>query len=767
MLTRLLASDPGLNRLRAALQTVSAIGLAMLVEWGFVRLTGAMQIDTHGAILSATEQAAVDAQHHGVTVIAIIIGALVGMVTSFASGSFATPKAMVGGYLAIPICMIAGLTVGLALSSNRTVSLIMLVVVLSGGAYCRRFGPLGSFGGQATFQGSFFGFFLGGTLKFEDVGWLAAEIAIGAATALLAQFTLFYPGRRRALRRLQRSYAARRRDLIVHAIEMIDDAHVTARDQQQLQRRLVGLNETALMVDAHLNNPASLPPGWSAESLHQILFDIEMAVGTMGRLTSYLTQSPRLSAPTRARVRQALVAVRDDNIPAAEIAADRLLKRVQEAEDEQEEVRVVLHRFALSVLAHSGAQRRLRDARRIAAQGARADDVLGLDTPIVLAAGWLPGSALISAAASEEPDHEPEARGWRHVLLGHVALTPNVRVAIQMAVAVAACILIGELLSGRRFYWAVLAAFVSFLGANSATEQVRKGINRIIGTFIGVVLGALLVHWVGHHAWIAIVVILMSLFLGVYFLRVSYIFMVLGITVMISQLYVQLDEFSDSLLWLRLEETALGVAITAVTVLCVLPLRTGRVARLSSRRFLEAIDEVVLAASGILSGTGSEAELRTASRRMDDAYQTLITVNAALRRPLLDRGTNQRSRFLACATAARNYARNMLADVPATGPLTDEAIAILTQAQVRFSASLNVLVSWLDHGTSPDAYVRSASLFSQVGHGTTFGDPIDLTLRDLQLLDGALARMATTLGISLRALDNPDGDELSSASTPV
>ena len=50
--------------------------------------------------------------------------------------------------------------------------------------------------------------------------------------------------------------------------------------------------------------------------------------------------------------------------------------------------------------------------------------------------------------------------------------------------------------------------------------------------------------------------ILVALFFGFYLLRVNYAFMVIAITVMVSQLYMELDEFSNSLLWLRLEGPA-------------------------------------------------------------------------------------------------------------------------------------------------------------------------------------------------------------------
>jgi uncharacterized membrane protein YccC len=69
---------------------------------------------------------------------------------------------------------------------------------------------------------------------------------------------------------------------------------------------------------------------------------------------------------------------------------------------------------------------------------------------------------------------------------------------------------------------------------------------------------------------VSIAVILAALFFGFYLQRINYAFMVTGITVMVAQLYVQLDEFSNSLL-LRLEETALGAAVAIAVVMLVFP----------------------------------------------------------------------------------------------------------------------------------------------------------------------------------------------------
>jgi hypothetical protein len=178
------------------------------------------------------------------------------------------------------------------------------------------------------------------------------------------------------------------------------------------------------------------------------------------------------------------------------------------------------------------------------------------------------------------------------------------------------------------------------------------------------------------------------------------------------------------------------------------------VARLSGLRFLETIDEVATAAVAVVEGSGEEAELRAAVRRMDDAYQTLLAVTKVLRVPLFERGGSQRDRFMTAAGAARNYARNLLVDVPATGSVEAPTIGA---ARERFSASLGALRQWVETGTAGGPYVRSASLFDRSGEGSSFGEPLELTLRDLELLDGALATMATVAGLEVEALDTAAG----------
>lgn len=176
-LDRLLTHDPGLNRLRMALQVVVSIGAALLAERLFVRLTGALQAPTTG--LSGAPLAQVTAANHAMLVIAMMIGAMVCMMATFAAPMLPTVRTLYLAILLMPVPMVAGLAIGLATSHHRPLALTLLTLILAGGAYLRRFGPWGFFGGQLMFMGDFMGFFLGEEVGFATLKWFAPEVVLG------------------------------------------------------------------------------------------------------------------------------------------------------------------------------------------------------------------------------------------------------------------------------------------------------------------------------------------------------------------------------------------------------------------------------------------------------------------------------------------------------------------------------------------------------------------------------------------------------------
>jgi hypothetical protein len=778
-------TDPGLMRLAMAAEIIVTVAVVLAAEWVFVRTTGALQVPVPPGSPPAAA-AELWTLNHALMVIAIMLGAIVALISGFGVSMYATARSQLVTLLVLPIPLLAMLAVGLSLHV-RVLSLASFAVVLAAGTYCRRFGPRGFTGGMLAFMGAFLGFFIQDYVKLGQFGWLAAEIGLAAASTVVVHFALFRPRPGAAVRRMQRSYAARARAV---ASEMTDLFEATVRSEEnpdsyqraerKLHRQLLRLNEAALLIDARLDEPGAMPAGWGAATLHQRLFDTEVGLSNVARFALAIARS-RLPEPVTVLVGRALHGVKDADFAAVAGSAAAIGGLLEDHDPERTGLtpadRILLHRFATSVTDFSAA---LRAFRRYP-DGQPPDDAADEEfrTQVATFGGWLPGSAFVAGDASKE-------RGSAG-LLERIRLAPYARIAIQMGIAVSGAIIAGDALSGRRFYWAVIAAFITFMGANTAGEQLRKGAFRVGGTVVGVVVGSVLAHLAGDRVWLQIVVVLVSLFLGLYLFRVNYTFMTIGITVMVSQLYVELAEFSNSLLVLRLEETAIGAGVAMATAALVLPLRVGRVARVAARQQLtslaDLIDRCLDRLADPSSAEGSDLELRAAARRVDMAYQALVATVRPMRTPLFGRVAARIAGIMATAVAARHYARNLLLDASTRYPeLTPQAAAELAGARRQLAESISVIATALTpavpestggtvgnsvphdgadrragtRGPRTPRYVRSASLFEHVADTLpeeALASRPRLALRDLQLLDGALAEAARWAGVPVTDLD--------------
>ena len=557
-------------------------------------------------------------------------------------------------------------------------------------------------------------------------------VAIGAV-----RFTLFYPNVDKLRRRTLLSYEARARRVADLALAGLREP--TASSRRRLTRQLIRLNEAALIIDANLAPEAVV--------LHQRLFDIELALTNVVRFAESLAHR-ELAPGQRDTVARALAAVRDGNAPAARQAALELIEWLPgnaagTDESPDDVVVVITHRFAASV-------DDLTEAMVVWTSMCELDDPSDaaevFQPSAINAAGWLPGSADVSADAATRSGPKR---------IDRVRLPINVRSGLQMGIAVAGAVAAGVALSPRRFYWAVLAAFLAFIGTNFAMEQIRKALYRVVGTIVGIFLGGLLVHIVGHHTNWSIAIILLSLFFGVYLFRVSYAFMVVGITVGIAQVYVELGEFSNALLVLRLEETLIGAAVAILTILLVVPLGSRRVMGVALAVELRALTNLIGHTVDRLARPGASVGRHQDARQLDSAFQALFATAQPLRRSPIGDISEEIGGTVASAFAIRNYGRNLVADSEDTPDFDPALLDLIRKGQMTMDDSVAVLIAACD-GDRSGTYVRSASLFDGVSRrldGISPGDPRRLVIRDFQLLDGALARLASTWKVNLTSLD--------------
>jgi uncharacterized membrane protein YccC len=241
-------------------------------------------------------------------------------------------------------------------------------------------------------------------------------------------------------------------------------------------------------------------------------------------------------------------------------------------------------------------------------------------------------------------------------------------------------------------------------------------------------------------------------------MRVNYAFMVIGITVMVSQLYLELGEFSNSLLWLRVEETAVGAAFAMIVATTVLPLRTRRVLCVALRHYVQAIEAVLDHASGYLLGEDEEIErvLRSAGRDVDATYQALIATAQPLRRNIAGRLDEEIGWVMLLASSCRHYSHDLVADVEASGVFDGETRTDIAHASRTLHESLDVIASAAT--SSRDlVYTRSSALFDRaerrLDEGSASVGAGRLAVRDLMLIDGGMARMAEIMGLSITDFD--------------
>jgi hypothetical protein len=746
---RLARSDPGLNRFRTALQAALTVAVILVAEDLFVRLTRALQIQAAGTGLPAAKAAQVVAVNHEFLVLAMAIGTIIGVLSGFAVLD-ATARGQLISTLLLPVPLVAAMALALALGDYRIPAVISFPVLLAAGAYGRRFGPRWFTAAMLLFFGDFLGFLLHNVLTLGDLGWLVAEIGVAVTIALVVRFAVFYPSRTKALARTRRSYAARVHKVAAQALRLLDGPRHAVWDSARLHGQLIWLNEAALMIDAQLADPRAVPSGSSAHALHQRLHDAELAVANVARFAEAMA---RLGIPDSQRqaARLALVhLVRGEN-EAAKAHAARLTGLLRGASSlpagEDRAVVVIPQRFAASVIALADAMTDWM-ALGTVGNGPNTTQSAGheqFQSSVRLLGGWLPGSAKVSNTASLEP-------GTR--LADRVRLPLHVRATIQMGVAVGAATALGDVLSPQRFYWAILAAVVTFMGANTTGEQVRRACLRVAGTVVGIVAGALLASVVGHDGYWSVAVILSATFFGFYLLRISYTFMVTALTVMVSLLYVQLGEFSHALLLLRLEETALGAAVTIVVVTLVLPLRTRRVLRIAFRDHVKAVGQVASHASDHLRGAdhATESTLRSDARAADAAYQALAATAQPLRRYPGGSVDGDTGRALRLASAAWSHSRHLVADTQGAGLVDAGTRLDVMLASMTFRQSMDALASALT-GAGPGVYTRSSALFDRLDReleersGMTH--PAQLAIRDLKLLDDTMARLAEGLGLAV------------------
>ncbi|MEV8016052.1 FUSC family protein [Streptomyces sp. NPDC086554] len=698
----------------------------------------------------------------GTDVTHMVAGAMTAMVATFAIKEKEVRDQAVTLALGLPVSL-AAISLAALLHDQVIAGDVFFVALIFGAVYSRRFGDRGTALGLIGFQVYFVSLFVGATSAALPELYLALTVAF--VCSAVVRFAVVPESPERDLGRLRVAFRARLAQLVATQIELLDATpEQLEKVLDELRRGTARLHETALMIQGRLEE--GTPDAATAALVQRRVADAEIAAERLGvlllnarsaeradTLTLHLPHAPVPETGTRIRpeddatvtlrrdlralhllvsrpvaadrgtalahVRNRLLGYRDeDNLPRASIAVQDVFRGIGES------ARAVLGlRLALD-----GPQDESDDspATTRSREEFDAEDIA------------IAGVEQIDEAADEEPS------GLRR---------PTTRAAFQVAVGSTLAIIGGEFLSTQRWYWAVLTCWVVFLNTASTGEIMVKGYRRLLGTVLGVVAGVALAGLVGNHTWLAFGLVLLFIFAMFFTAPLSYALMSFFVTAMLGLLYTLLNTYSLAVLWLRIEETALGAACGIIAAVLVLPVHTDRRTDELLSTVLARLADVVSASVEQLSG-GPAVDLLDKARDLDTALDDLRASTQPLTHPITPlRGRRRTARYLVALLETCAYHARSLAATAELVPYSKTVAADprLAKAGRLIARNLDVITAYVDDDKANGEVKAGASIASMLeadGSGALRSGTVTYrVLRHLQRLDEGVVGLARPLDV--------------------
>ena len=630
-----IGSDPGLLRLRLAIRTTGALATALLVLF---------------VLTKATNQPLTVA----------LLGALITMVSA-RSVNEPNPHTQRITMALLPLPTALAITAAALVSPHPVIADVLFVAVVSGAAYARRFGPRGTALGMVTFMSYFFALYL--QAKLSGLPWLIGATVVGTLCSYIWSAFIMPDRPESVLRENIRSLRARMAIVLDTTADTLRVGDPDERRQRRLRIRTRRLNETALLVQAQIEdnvNPSALWPGVSGEDLALWLFDAEI---TVERVANAGTRAALADIPAATRAELAdTVALLARAIRTPHTDALRLTANVAQQQLERDPNDVPVRRLALAIVDTAKATAEVR---------AQIERVAQADVPEVPNTG-------------SDQQSRP-------------AMQQYTRQAIQVAVAAALAIVVGETVSPSHWYWAAIAAFVIFAGTNSWAETLDKGWQRLLGTVLGVPSGVLVATLVSGNKIASLVMIFICLFCAFYFMKVTYSLMTFWISTMLALMYGLLGEFTYGLLLLRIEETAVGAVIGIAAAVLVLPINTRAKIRGDAHTFFLTLSDLVEASVSSLLGTPAPASLTESARQLDrDLAQFRITAKPMSAGVVGLAGRRTIRHGLRMLTASDRYARILARSSEIHIDTTPELADAIRSTASQIRRNIDVLITSLE-----------------------------------------------------------------------
>lgn len=187
-------------------------------------------------------------------------------------------------------------------------------------------------------------------------------------------------------------------------------------------------------------------------------------------------------------------------------------------------------------------------------------------------------------------------------------------------------LIIGYSISDQRWYWAMFAVLVIYLGAKTTAEVSVRAAERIAGTLLGVAFVAVVSHFIQGNLILEIVVMLISVFFWAYFISTNYILGVMFATSQSLFAYEKLGIDLSSLLPLRIDENIVGsLAILAVAYF-IFPIKSNTFEITKSKAILSCLMQTLQSCREQMKGSNA-FNVTQAMNKLDSAIKDWRKVN--------------------------------------------------------------------------------------------------------------------------------------------
>lgn len=488
-----------------------------------------------------------------------------------------TPGGQVVSSLVSGLAGLSGATLAALVAPFPTGSDVMLVVLVMAATGIRAAGPRAMAAGMLAFIGYYLNLII--HVPLGQVPLELAAVAYAVAVALLVRLVILPDRPRRALPRVLGSV----RWQAARVLETVREMILTGGNwSERLVRRTARLAEAVEAAEDQIQKLGGKPAGEGWSRLAMTIVELQIQILRIARLCqeSEPPADPALIAGL-ARASASLVLPLPERQP-AQTQRGGLSGRIAE-------IRAALGRVSA-----------------IAAQ-------LPASPDSAAAAAREPVSTAPEGGGEEpaSPEKPPEAPLWHRLL-------PVVRQPLQVGVATGIAIVVGHAVSGRRWYWSVLATFIVFVGTMSRATTLTKAAQRVLGTLIGAGAGILIAEAVHGHPKLIIALALLADAFAFYAFQEAYSVMIFWITIMIALLYSLLGFFRPELLAIRFYETAVGAAAGIIIAILLLPQRTSDAMRTAGLQFLRTAGEALETLPGAARRAAQAGEVRKVARAIQD-----------------------------------------------------------------------------------------------------------------------------------------------------